>query len=107
MFRCHSCGAIIHETDMTRSQQREAQCPVCGATDLFAVRDYESEGYMSATYCPMKMSNPNLTPEQWKCEGQACAWWSPYFQMCSTAVPSYLNRREEQRVERREEKCKQ
>lgn len=33
-YECLACGTKFHETDQTRSEQRDGQCPSCGYEDL-------------------------------------------------------------------------
>jgi Zn finger protein HypA/HybF involved in hydrogenase expression len=34
IFECQDCLTTFHETDQTRSEQRDGKCPSCGSEDL-------------------------------------------------------------------------
>ena len=43
IYECLACGTKFHETDQTRSEQRDGRCPSCGYDDLKEIPE-RSEG---------------------------------------------------------------
>ena len=45
ILECLACGSTFHETDQTRSEQRDGLCPSCGYEDLKEVKPLEVDAF--------------------------------------------------------------
>ena len=45
IYQCLACDSAFHETDQTRSEQRDGLCPSCGDEDLKEVKPLEVDAF--------------------------------------------------------------
>ena len=45
IYQCLACDSTFHETDQTRSEQRNGLCPSCGYEDLKEVKPLEVDAF--------------------------------------------------------------
>ena len=45
IYQCLACDSTFHETDQTRSEQRDGLCPSCGNEDLKEVKPLEVDAF--------------------------------------------------------------
>ena len=82
-YRCHVCQGVFRDVDQSHEQQLNELCPTCGHADIEE---------LLPKVCPV-LSIGHAIPQT--CIHESCAAFNEYFQMCNTAIPGFLNAREE------------
>ena len=66
ILECLACDSTFHETDQTRSEQRDGLCPSCGYEDLKEVKPLEVDAFgidIEALYDSQSLRNPRFLRE--------------------------------------------